>query len=204
MYSDEDGIKAVQLARHVVDSVVKGTPIGKIAYPRGFDEKAGVFTTINRYPSGELRGCIGFPEPTFKIVEAIVSSGRSAALRDPRFNPVTPGELDSIVVEVSLLTPPEKVVVDSPEEYLDKIVVGKHGLIMKRSLASGLLLPQVPVEWNWNVEEFLDHTCVKAGMEKGCWRRNSTEVFVFEGEVFMEKTPRGEVVRKPFHSCERV
>ncbi len=197
MYTDEEGIRAVRLARKVVEASVKREPIGEIRYPNSFEKNAGVFTTLNRFPSGELRGCIGFPEPTFRIVEATVNSAKSAALKDPRFKSVARPELDNIVVEVSLLTPPEKVVVESPEEYLEKIEVGKHGLIIKRSLATGLLLPQVPVEWKWNVEEFLEHTCTKAGIDPGSWRLRSTEIFSFEGEVFTEKTPRGEVVRKP-------
>jgi len=202
MYSDEEGRRAVKLARRVVEAVVRGDSIGEIAYPQKFENAAGVFTTLKLYPSGELRGCIGYPDPTLRIIETIVNSARSAAMRDPRFNPVTVEELDGLIVEVSLLTPPEKVQVDDPSEYLERIVVGKHGLIVKRSLATGLLLPQVPVEWNWDVKEFLEHACLKAGVERNSWKRPSTEIFSFQGEVFAESNPGGEIRRVPVDGGE--
>lgn len=196
MYSDEEGEIAVRAARKVIDSYVSLRTVPDLDFPQSFDSPAGVFTTINTYPEMELRGCIGFPGPYFPLKEAIVKSAIEAATGDPRFYPLSPEELDHIVVEVSLLTPPRLIDVKSPREYLKKIVIGRDGLIVQKGFARGLLLPQVPVEEEWDVEEFLDYTCIKAGLPRKCWKDRKTQIFSFQGEVFSEKTPRGEIYRK--------
>ncbi len=196
MYSDEEGEIAVKAARKVIDSYVGEGSIPEIEFPPSFDRPSGVFTTINTYPERMLRGCIGFPGPYFPLKEALVKSAIEAATSDPRFYPLAPEELDHIVVEVSLLTPPRLIEVKNPKEYLKKIVVGRDGLIVQKGFARGLLLPQVPVEENWDVEDFLRGTCMKAGLPANCWKDRKTKIFSFSGEVFSEKTPRGEIYRK--------
>ena len=104
--------------------------------------------------------------------DAIREAACSAATGDPRFPPVTPKELSDISVEVTVLTEPELLDV-VPADRPAAITVGKHGLIVRGYGRSGLLLPQVPVEWGWNVTEFLDHTCMKAGLPRGCWQEAS-------------------------------
>ncbi|MEM2870437.1 MAG: TIGR00296 family protein [Thermoplasmata archaeon] len=199
MYSIEEGKLAVSIARGAVEAFV----VGEREYrppqelPASFRQKAGVFVTLSTYPERELRGCIGYPEPVLPLIDALVDAARSAALRDPRFPPVSPDELDRIVVEVSLLTPPEPIKVKNPREYLKVVKIGRDGLIVDNGLSRGLLLPQVPVEWGWDVHEFLDHTCMKAGLPASAWMEKDTRLFRFTAEIFDEKEPRGEIIARP-------
>ncbi|MDP7076811.1 MAG: TIGR00296 family protein, partial [Desulfobacterales bacterium] len=161
-----------------------------------FSEKSGVFVTLSRFPSKELRGCIGYVMPVMKLKKAICDNALNAALEDPRFPALRKEELDRIVVEISLLTVPEKIKYSSPEELLNRIQIGKDGLIMEKSFFKGLLLPQVPVEWGWDVEEFLSHTCMKAGLSSNTWRKGEVTIKKFSAAVFSEKSPRGKVIEK--------
>ncbi len=200
MYSLEEGTLAVSLARKVVEGWVQGNkkefkPPREL--PGAFTRDSGVFVTLNTYPEKELRGCIGYPEPVMPLIDAIIDSARSAATRDPRFPPVTAKELDRIVVEVSLLTPPELIHVKSPKEYLEVIKIGRDGLIADNGILRGLLLPQVPIEWKWTVHEFLDHTCNKAGLPMDAWTDPETKMYRFTAEIFDEVKPRGEIVARP-------
>jgi hypothetical protein len=128
-------------------------------------------------------------------VDAVVDSAVSAALKDPRFPVVTYDEMGSIAVEVSVLTPPEVVSVEKPEEYPGEIDVGRDGLIISRGGNRGLLLPQVPVEWDWDAEEFLSQCCMKAWLPADAWLLQGTEVSKFQAIIFSEEGPRGEVKR---------
>jgi uncharacterized protein (TIGR00296 family) len=160
-------------------------------------EHCGVFVTINSLKNGKkkLRGCIGYPYPTSPLVEAVIDSAINAATRDPRFYPLSSSELDKVVFEVSVLTPPEEVEVGNPKEYLAKIKVGEDGLIVEKGGYKGLLLPQVPVEWEWCEEEFLCQCCVKAGLPPDSWLMKGTKIYKFQAIVFEEETPQGEVKR---------
>ena len=196
MYSDEEGIFVVKTARRVVEEYLNRRRVPEIEFPKKFEEKGGVFTTISTYPDRNLRGCIGFPEPIFPLKKALVESALAAAFQDPRFPPLTRDELNSVVFEVSLLTPPEEIRVKSRKELLNRVVIGRHGLIAERGFYRGLLLPQVPVEWNWDVEEFLSQTCWKAGLPPDCWLDESTKIYAFSAEIFEEEEPRGRIRRK--------
>ena len=196
VFSDEEGEIAVQIARRVIEAAVRKENPGEIDIPASFKDNGGVFTTIERYPSGELRGCIGYSEPILSIVSAIVRSAKSAALKDTRFKPMHEDELGKIIVSVSLLTKPEHILFDDPKELPRLIEIGKHGVIVKNDRAAGLLLPQVPVEQGWNSEVFLNQVCVKAGLPHKIWRTNKVELFTFTAEVFEELMPGGKVVRK--------
>jgi len=118
----------------------------------------------------------------------------AAATDDPRFPKVEPEELDKITFEVTVLTPPEEIKVDDPKDFPSKIKVGQDGLIVKFGLNSGILLPQVPVEYGWNSEEFLRHTCEKAQLPNDIWKNSQTKILKFEGVVFKEESPNGQVV----------
>jgi len=159
-----------------------------------FKEKLGVFVTLHK--RGELRGCIGFPEPTYKLGYAVEHAALSAALEDPRFPEVEAEEMDSIVVEVSVLTKPELMKVADPKEYVKKIVVGRDGLIAELGYSRGLLLPQVPVEWKWDAQEFLLHTCNKAGLPMTAYLDKGFRLYVFQAQIFAEEKPRGNVVEQ--------
>ncbi|MEM1581756.1 MAG: TIGR00296 family protein [Candidatus Bathyarchaeia archaeon] len=198
--TDEEGISLVKLARKAVEENLKDGKI--ISPPEGVPpnllKKRGVFVTINSVIDGEkiLRGCIGFPYPVYPLVRAVIEAAIESATRDPRFPPMTLPELDHVVFEVSILTEPELIKVDSPSEYPSKIKIGEDGLIVERGLNKGLLLPQVPVEWNWDEEEFLCQCCMKAGLPPDCWVLKGTKIYKFQCIIFEEIKPKGSIVRK--------
>ncbi len=160
-------------------------------------EQCGVFVTISTPSHGEkeLRGCIGYPYPTSPLVEAVIDSAINAATQDPRFEPMSLKELDKVIFEVSVLTPPEPVEVKNPKEYLSKIKVGEDGLIVERGYRKGLLLPQVPIEWGWCEEEFLCQCCVKAGLPPDSWLTKDAKIYKFKAIIFEEEKPLGEIKR---------
>ncbi len=194
--SDSDGEKLVKTARTVVTEFLKTK--NKMMLDKDFEEafssNAGVFVTLNH--KSNLRGCIGYPLPDKKLYNALQEAASSAATEDPRFPSVAFEELDQITFEVTVLTPPQEIEVSDPQEYPSKVKVGRDGLIVKSGFNSGLLLPQVPKEYGWNEEEFLGHTCEKAGLPKEQWKKKDTKILKFEGIVFKEKDPGGSVVRE--------
>ena len=197
--SDSDGVFLVKTARQAVTEFLSNGNKMKLEaeHEKKFSFHSGVFVTLNK-PNG-LRGCIGFPMPEKKLSHAIIEGAIAAATEDPRFPSVTVKELNDITFEVTVLTPPAEIDVSDPMEYLMKIKVGRDGLIVRHSFYSGLLLPQVPSEYGWNVEEFLQHTCHKAELEKDFWKSGKAKIEKFEGIVFKEETPNGEVVREKTH-----
>ena len=186
--SDSDGVFLVKTARMAVTEFLSNGKRMKLESEREkkFSFNAGVFVTLNN--ADGLRGCIGFPMPDKKLSHGIIDAAIAAATEDPRFSPVKINELNEIMFEVTVLTPPVEITVTDPMEYLEKIKVGRDGLIIRNSFSSGLLLPQVPVEYGWNVEEFLQHTCEKAGLEKDTWKNEKVKIEKFEGIVYKEKT----------------
>jgi len=193
--SDSDGVVLVKTARKAVTEFLSNGNRMKLEsdLEEKFSFNSGVFVTLNN--PGGLRGCIGFPMPEKKLSHAIVEGAIAAATEDPRFPSVKTNELNDIVFEVTVLTPPIEIDVSDPTEYLEKIKVGRDGLIIRHSFSSGLLLPQVPVEYGWNVEEFLQHTCEKAGLSRDTWKNESVKIEKFEGIIFKEETPNGAIVR---------
>ena len=202
-YSDDDGNFLVKLARKTVDEYVthKRKTDQPENTPEHLKEKSGVFVTLNSIEGNRvsLRGCIGRPYPSQPLVEAVIDSSIDSAVRDPRFPPLTPKELDSIIVDLSVLTPPKKIEYSKPEELLDLVKVGRDGLIAIQGMWRGLLLPQVPVDWKWNTLEYLEHTCNKAGLPVDAWKDPETEFMSFQAEIFGEAKPRGNIVRDPSH-----
>ncbi len=195
----EEGKFLIQLARSAVKEYLKTGKTVKAPEdtPKKLFEHCGVFVTINSLKNGEktLRGCIGYPYPTNPLVEAVIDSAINAATQDPRFYPLSLNELDQVVFEVSVLTPPEIVEAENPEEYAAKIKVGEDGLIIEKGFCKGLLLPQVPVEWEWCEEEFLCQCCIKAGVPPDSWLTKGTKIYKFQAIVFEEETPQGNVKR---------
>ena len=186
--SDSDGVFLVNTARTAVMEFLSNGKKMKLEseYEKKFSFNSGVFVTLNN--ADGLRGCIGFPMPDKKLSHGIIDAAIAAATEDPRFSPVKINELSDIMFEVTVLTPPVEITVTDPMEYLEKIKVGRDGLIIRNSFSSGLLLPQVPVEYGWNVEEFLQHTCEKAGLEKDTWKNEKVKIEKFEGIVYKEET----------------
>jgi len=194
--SDSDGVFLVKTARRAVTEFLSNGNRMKLEseLEEKFSFNSGVFVTLNN-PDG-LRGCIGFPMPEKKLSHAIIEGAIAAATEDPRFPSIKTNELNDIVFEVTVLTPPVEIDVSDPMEYLEKIKVGRDGLIIRHSFSSGLLLPQVPVEYGWNTEEFLQHTCEKAGLARDTWKNESVKIEKFEGIIFKEETPNGIIVRE--------
>ena len=198
MLTDDEGIFLVKLARKAVSEYMNKRAI--ISPPEDTSpslyEKKGVFVTIKTYPSMELRGCIGFPEPIYPLVEATIKAALSSAFEDPRFPPLSRAELGKVVFEVSVLTPPQLIKVSSPTEYPNHIKVGRDGLIVEKGFFKGLLLPQVAVEYNWNEEEFLSQCCIKAMLPPDAWLDPNTRIYKFQAEIFEEEKPEGPIKRK--------
>ncbi|MBN2134164.1 MAG: AmmeMemoRadiSam system protein B [Acidobacteria bacterium] len=184
MLNQEEKVTLLKLARETLELWVKEERIPDDVESRynitdTLKLETGVFVTLKM--RGNLRGCIGFVtgrEPTYK---AVMANAVNASTHDPRFSHVTPNELNKIDIEISVMTPLEKV------KDVSEIEVGKHGLVMKKGYNSGLLLPQVPVEWKWTRDEFLTQTCRKAGLSGNCWKDKDTEILKFSAQVFGEK-----------------
>ena len=174
--SSEEKKELLQLARQAITRYIEENKIVdyKTQDPNLLAEK-GAFVTLKK--AGQLRGCIGFIEPMFPLYEAIIRAAIYAAVQDPRFPPVSREELKDLDLEISVLTPPQKI--DDP----GLVRVGKHGLVISQGDRKGLLLPQVPVENRWSREKFLDQACVKAGLPPDAWKKGA-EIFVFEAIVF--------------------
>ena len=202
MYTVVEGKYLVRLARRTIEGYLAGARRLEAKDPPAvLRERAGVFVTLNAYPARRLRGCIGYPEPVMPLLEATMRAAIAAATQDHRFPPLEEGELDETGIEVTVLTPPVPVQVE-PQDYPRQFEIGPHGLIIEQGPYRGLLLPQVAVEAGWGKEKFLDHTCVKAGLEPGAWRDPGTRLYTFAGRVFSEERPKGEVVEKrPNSSC---
>jgi uncharacterized protein (TIGR00296 family) len=193
--NDNEGQIAVHMARQAIEAVTRDTDMGAFHAPAGLNEKRGVFVTLSTYPDHNLRGCIGYPEPIFSLAKAILQAAEGAC-HDPRFPALKEKELDDVVVEVSVLTPPELIKIADRKNLPELVTVGVDGLIMENGPYRGLLLPQVPVEWQWNSVTFLEQTCIKAGLLPDMWLDKSTKVYKFQGEVFAESSPHGPVRRK--------
>lgn len=192
----EEGRTLVGLARSTLERFVKEALYERKSWDSGYlSEKRGVFSTLNLLESGEerLRGCIGFPYPVKKLGEAVQEATIAAASEDPRFPPVRPIELARIVVEISVLTVPEKIEPPSRIDLPKLLTIGRDGLIVSSGLQSGLLLPQVAVEYDLGPEDFLSQTCMKAGLLPDSWLDPMTAVQRFRAEIFAEEQPRGEV-----------
>ncbi len=196
----EEGIFLVRLARTTAEEYLKTKKQMRIPenIPQKLLQPCGVFVTINSIENGEkkLRGCIGYPYPTTPLTQAIIESSISSATQDPRFHPISSSELENVVFEISVLTPPQIIKVEKPSEYPSKIKVGEDGLIVEKGMFKGLLLPQVPVEWKWDKEEYLCQCCIKAGLPPDCWLLKGTKIYKFQAIIFEEEKPRGEVKRK--------
>jgi AmmeMemoRadiSam system protein B/AmmeMemoRadiSam system protein A len=176
--SDEQA-KLLGLARRTIESQLQGKSFPTAAgMPARLMAMRGVFVTLHR--KGQLRGCIGYPEAVRPLGEAVIEMAVAAATEDPRFVPVTLDELKDVDIEITVLSPLAPI---SPES----VEVGRHGLVIRKGGRSGLLLPQVPVEQDWDRAEYLEGICQKAGLPPGTWRERDAKLFGFTGQVFGER-----------------
>jgi AmmeMemoRadiSam system protein B/AmmeMemoRadiSam system protein A len=175
--SDKDKKLLKEIARKSIECSVRGEPLPEFKVESGIlKEKRGAFVTIEKH--GNLRGCIGYIEAVKPLHITIKEMAQAAALKDPRFPPVTSDELRDLELEISVLTPLRRI------RDINEIEVGKHGIYMKSGYYSGLLLPQVATDYGWDRLTFLQQTCHKAGMDGDCWKRKETEIYVFSADIF--------------------
>ena len=184
MISDRAGNYLVELSKETIKYFLDTgkTMVKPEDYPIELDEELGVFVTLNK--NNNLRGCIGYAEPVKPAIDATMDVALSAAFNDPRFPPLSPEEFDELDFEVTVLTKPEMIIVAHPDQYFDEIEIGRDGLIIQKGYAKGLLLPQVATENAFTTEEFLEHTCMKAGISADSWMDESCDVFKFQGQIF--------------------
>jgi uncharacterized protein len=221
--TDEDGRRAVKLARQVVEAhldrvsssdsllsdpvnIDNGTTDNN---ENGIDNDGndkfgvdigsyGLFVTLNCLDTNsqeQLRGCIGFPLAEKSLYHSIIDASIAAATQDPRFPPITKEEMARVIFEVSILTPPAEIKVQDPRQYLEAIKIGRDGLILKWEHGSGLLLPQVPVELGWDAEEYLANLCYKAGAPPDTWLVPFTKLYSFQACIYKEVKPKGEIIK---------
>jgi len=130
-----------------------------------------------------LRGCIGYIESPLPLAKVVAEVAVKSALQDPRFSPLSAEEFEGASLEVSVLSPLQ------PVKDIGDIRIGVHGLLVEREGRRGLLLPQVALEYGWDVPQFLGNTCKKAGLRESAWKETGTNVFMFTAEVCDEDHP---------------
>ena len=187
-------MELVRLARKAVEAYLGESVVIR---PEEDSDSSGVFVTLSyltRNKEEHLRGCIGFPIPEKKLRQSVVEAAIAAASEDPRFPPVDKAELENMIFEVSVLTEPEEVKA-SPDDYKREIKIGRDGLILRWRYGSGLLLPQVPVELKWDIDEYLANICYKAGAPPDAWLDPASKLYRFQAIVFKELEPKGEIKR---------
>jgi hypothetical protein len=182
--SEEARRDLLALARGSLETKFRGEPPPRLASDRAeaFGEPRGLFVTLNRH--GKLRGCIGTLSPEGDLTRVVAEFARRAAFEDPRFPPLSAGELAECHIEISVLTAPQSL--ETPAE----IVIGRDGLIVEGRGSRGLLLPQVATEWGFTPARFLQETCRKAGLPPDAWRDPGVRVWKFQAEVFGEEAHR--------------
>lgn len=188
--TEEEEQTLLQLARTTLESYVRRhqcPPLGIESFTPALQEKHGAFVTLRAH--GELRGCIGYTSNIEPLAKAVQDNAINAAVHDPRFVPITPGELDGITIEISALTPGDAP--DTPFKKVNdisEIVIGRDGLFIERPpMRGGVLLPQVPLEQGWDVAQFLTAVCRKAGYPDRSWERPDTNLYRFSAQVFGEE-----------------
>ncbi len=173
----------LSIARRAIEAKLRRQTfsVDDVSLTPELERPAGAFVTLRE--GEDLRGCIGVLEAREPLHRAVASAAVSAAFTDPRFPPLALEELSLISLEISVLGPFE------PVASIEEIVIGVHGLVARDGFRAGLLLPQVPEEWGWGREEYLDHLCLKAGLPVGRWRSGKVALEKFTAEVFSEESP---------------
>jgi AmmeMemoRadiSam system protein A len=171
------------LARRTIEHFLRDG--SRVELPKGeglLAERCGAFVTLHK--RGQLRGCIGNLVGAAPLLETIREMAIAAATEDPRFHRVRAEELPDLDIEISVLSPMRRI------KDVGEIEVGTHGILMRRGMYQGVLLPQVATEYGWDRETFLTHTCLKAGLPTEAWKEPETIIEIFSAEVFGEKERR--------------
>ena len=192
----EEGKFLVRFARQAIEHYLRaGEKIELPEVGEMLETRCGLFVTLRTHPDRELRGCIGYTDPIYPLIEAVRNSAISSATEDPRFLPLSLEELKRVTIEISVLTPPSPIEVENRLDLPKAIEIGRDGLVVERGWSKGVLLPQVPIEWKWSAEEFLIQCCLKAGLPPDAWLLPETRVCKFQAIIFEEEEPSGEVRR---------
>ena len=148
------------------------------------NKPCGAFVTLHEEDAGKrtLRGCIGRMTAGLSLIETVRTMAKEAAFNDPRFPPLKPDELSRCHIEISALSPM------SPCPDPLQVKVGVHGLYIIKGGRAGVLLPQVPVEQGWNLNEYLEYICIKAGLPPGSWKASDAQLLTFTAVVFGEES----------------
>lgn len=193
MMNLKEGTLLVKTARSTVEKYSKkqGLELEKTENEK-LNKPYGVFVTIKNFSEHMLRGCIGIISPT-PLYEAVQRVAISAAFEDPRFSPLEKNELENTIFEISVMTEPVLVLSEGAKQLEEKIKLGRDGLIISNGNYSGLLLPQVPIEQKWNIEDFLHNLCYKAGMTPEFLSDENTKLWKFQCQIFAEMEPSGKI-----------
>jgi uncharacterized protein len=196
LLSKKQGVLLVKKARQILANEL-GANLDEIVLNDSiFQEPRGLFVTLSSYPSHNLRGCIGFVHAHKPLKEALCDAAIHAGIHDMRFESVRLSDIDKIVFEVSILTPPSLIEHSDETNLLDKIKIGRDGLIIEYGGSSGLLLPQVPIEWNWSKVEYLEGLCNKAALPRDMWKSANVRISAFQAQIFAEDSPNGQIIEK--------
>ncbi len=196
MYSLAQGEKLVKAARLAIEMRIASPHFSRYMlsdYTKGFNEKYGIFVTLEHYPTRTLRGCIGFLYGTSEIGKLVVDAAVAAAFEDPRFVPISAKEIGELTVEVSILSGQEALG-KSAQSRKRNLKIGTHGLIIEYGHYRGLLLPNVATEQHFTKEKFLECVCEKAGIPRTYWMQPNVSLYSFESQIFREEAPNGKIV----------
>lgn len=175
-FSDEERQVMKDLVKESIESELFGRKEKPLPIPERLKERMGAFVCLKTH--GQLKGCIGHIKGVLPLDQTVREMARQAAFHDPRFAPLDTDEWEKTEIEISVLTPMRKI------DDIEEIEVGVHGLYVERGLDTGLLLPQVAVEYGWDRKAFLEYTCLKAGIPKDAWKSKETKIYVFSADVF--------------------
>ncbi len=176
-FASEERASLLKVAHESILSALAHREISLTPPSPHLAEPRGAFTTI--YLQGHLRGCVGYVSPVASLYRTVAETARAAAFEDTRFAPVTLEEAAALEISLSILSPVRAI---RPEE----VVIGVHGLVVSRGGHRGLLLPQVPVEHQWDRVTFIEQTCRKASLPLDAWRQGAT-LEAFTAEVFGDR-----------------
>lgn len=176
-FSSDERTLLLRLAHDSILSALESREISLDPPTAHLAEPRGAFTSL--YMRGALRGCVGYVLPVNSVYRAVAETARAAAFEDARFYPVTLPEAQALEIELSILSPPQPISAETIE-------IGRDGLLISMNGHRGLLLPQVPVEHNWDRTTFLEQTCRKAGLPLDAWK-NGAKIEAFTAEVFGDK-----------------
>jgi AmmeMemoRadiSam system protein A len=174
--SHEEKKALKRIAREAIEEVLfrkRGVPV---ELPEILKKEMGAFVTLRC--RDDLRGCIGYIKGIMPLYKTVQEMAVQAAFHDPRFEPLRREEWDSIEIEISVLSPLKKI------KDVDEIEVGVHGILIEKGYCSGLLLPQVATENDWDRDTFIEHTCYKAGLPGDAWKSKDATIYIFSAEVF--------------------